>query len=159
MTTTDERRPGEAKADWEARIALRSDEASRVSTPDLPPPSGLRPEPGVGHVRLSWQPVGGAVGYLAHRGPEGARAASLQPVDHQGGDVLSVPDLWYVDTTGDLGTALHVRRRLRARGHRHRSSRRLRDGGVAAGGRGHPWSSCTSTPGPTADRCTARGSR
>ncbi|MGZ4616811.1 MAG: hypothetical protein ACXV4A_14775 [Actinomycetes bacterium] len=158
MTTTDERRPGEAKADWEARIALRSDEASRVSTPDLPPPSGLRAEPGVGHVRLSWQPVGGAVGYLAHRGPEGARAASLQPVDHQGGDVLSVPDPG-TSTRPAISAPLHVRRRLRARGHRHRSSRRLRDGGVAAGGRGHPWSSCTSTPGPTADRCTARGSR
>lgn len=105
MTTTDERRPGEARADWQARIARRSDEASRASTPDLPPPAGLRAEPGAGHVTLRWEPVEGAVGYLVHRAPaaDGTARGQLEPVDHQGGDVLAVPDPRYVDTTGEPG--------------------------------------------------------
>jgi xylan 1,4-beta-xylosidase len=106
LTSTDERRAGEARVDWETRIARRSDEAGRAGTPDLPPPSGLRAEPGVGHVRLSWTPVEGAIGYLVHRAPVDAPGAAdrpLEPVDHQGGDVLSVPDPWYVDTTGEVG--------------------------------------------------------
>ena len=28
----------------------------------------------------------------------------MEPVDHLGGDVLSVPDTWYVDTSGEPGT-------------------------------------------------------
>ncbi|MEU2614245.1 xylan 1,4-beta-xylosidase [Micromonospora sp. NPDC007271] len=72
--------------------------------PDLPPPAGLRAEPGVGHVRLSWSPVDGAVGYLVHRAPA-AGGSGFAPVDHLGGDVLAVPDPWYVDTTGDPGRA------------------------------------------------------
>ena len=61
--------PAAARDDWEARIARRSDEAARETTPDLPPPTGLRADPGVGHVRLSWEPVEGAIGYLVHRAP------------------------------------------------------------------------------------------
>ncbi len=100
--------PAAARDDWEARIALRSDEAVRETTPDLPPPAELRADPGSGQVRLSWQPVDGAIGYLVHRAPAGADGTSdgdLEPVDHQGGDVLSVPDTWYVDTTGVPGRA------------------------------------------------------
>jgi xylan 1,4-beta-xylosidase len=99
---------GAARDDWEARIALRSDEAARETTPDLAPPAGLRVEPGAGLVRLSWEPVEGAIGYLVHRAPaaaDGTPEGDLEPVDHQGGDVLSVPDLWYVDTTGEPGRA------------------------------------------------------
>ncbi|MCW3814031.1 xylan 1,4-beta-xylosidase [Micromonospora sp. DR5-3] len=95
--------PGnDARSDWAARISRRSDESRRPGTPDLPPPAGLRAEPGVGHVRLSWQPVDGAVGYLVHRAPAGD-ASAFAPVDHLGGDVLAVPDPWYVDTTGEPG--------------------------------------------------------
>jgi xylan 1,4-beta-xylosidase len=95
VTTTD---------DWAARIARRSDQTSRGTAPDLPPPGGLRATSGIGHVRLSWEPVDGAVGYLVHRAPAtsgGIAAGPLDPVDHQGGDVLAVPDTWYVDTTGE----------------------------------------------------------
>lgn len=70
--------------------------------PALEPPAGLRAEPGVGHVRLSWHPVPGAIGYLVHRA-ENQPDAKPEPVDHLGGDVLSVPDTWYVDTTGTPG--------------------------------------------------------
>jgi xylan 1,4-beta-xylosidase len=109
VPTTDQRHepePAAARDDWEARIARRSDEAARETTPDLPPPAGLRAEPGTGQVRLSWEPVDGAIGYHVHRAPaaaDGTAVGDLEPVDHQGGDVLAVPDTWYVDTTGDVG--------------------------------------------------------
>ncbi|SCF15194.1 xylan 1,4-beta-xylosidase [Micromonospora viridifaciens] len=92
----------DARSDWEARISRRSDESGRRDAPDLAPPAGLRAESGVGHVRLSWQPVDGAVGYLVHRRPV-EDGAAFTPVDHLGGDVLAVPDSWYVDTTGEPG--------------------------------------------------------
>ncbi|WP_077937570.1 MULTISPECIES: xylan 1,4-beta-xylosidase [unclassified Micromonospora] len=96
----------DARGDWTRRIALRSDERGAAGgTPDLPPPAGLAAVAGVGHVRLSWSPVPDAVGYLVHRAPlrDGRPAGPFAPVDHQGGDVLAVPDTWYVDTTGEPG--------------------------------------------------------
>ena len=63
-----------------------------------------RATPGRGHVTLRWEPVAGAVGYLVHRAPAGAARDDLTPVDHLGGDVLAVPETWYVDTTGEPGT-------------------------------------------------------
>ena len=56
-------------------------------------------------MTLRWEPVDGAIGYLVHRAPAGSPRDELTPVDHRGGDVLSVPDTWYVDTTGEPGTA------------------------------------------------------
>ncbi|OKI56204.1 GH39 family glycosyl hydrolase [Micromonospora sp. CB01531] len=105
MTNASGTRPSDARTDWEARIARRSDEGGTAALPDLPPPAGLTATPGHGHVRLSWQPVDGAVGYLVHRAPlDGDRVSGpFTPVDHLGGDVLSVPDTWYVDTTGTPG--------------------------------------------------------
>jgi xylan 1,4-beta-xylosidase len=90
-----------ARSDWEQRIGVRTNIAG-VPLPELEPPTGLRASPGVGHVRLSWDPVDSAVGYLVHRaGDDGA----FRPVDHLGGDVLSGPDTWYVDTTGTPGVS------------------------------------------------------
>ncbi|WP_328852833.1 xylan 1,4-beta-xylosidase [Micromonospora globbae] len=106
MTSTSDHHPADARTDWEARIALRSDEDGTTDgTPVLAPPDGLTAVPGVGHVHLSWAPVPGAVGYLVHRAPvrDGAVDGELVPVDHLGGDVLAVPDTWYVDTTGEPG--------------------------------------------------------
>ncbi|MEV6369937.1 xylan 1,4-beta-xylosidase [Micromonospora musae] len=106
MTSTSDHPPADARSDWEARIALRSDETGTTDgTPVLAPPPGLTALAGVGHVRLAWSPVPGAVGYLVHRAPvvDGVVSGELTPVDHLGGDVLSVPDTWYVDTTGELG--------------------------------------------------------
>jgi xylan 1,4-beta-xylosidase len=95
-------RQPDARTDWEARISRRSDRGSRRTVPPvLPPPDGLVASPGVGQVALRWHPVEGAVGYLVHRA-EVADGPFL-PVDHLGGDVLSVPDTWYVDTTGEPG--------------------------------------------------------
>jgi xylan 1,4-beta-xylosidase len=101
-----ENHPGsDARTDWESRIALRtkeqaSDRAVGAPLPDLPAPAGLTATPGVGHVTLRWRPVEGAIGYLVHRAEPGGVPA---PVDHLGGDVLAVPDTWYVDTTGEQG--------------------------------------------------------
>ncbi|MER7442620.1 GH39 family glycosyl hydrolase [Micromonospora avicenniae] len=106
MTSTSDHQPADARSDWEARIALRSDETGTTDgTPVLSPPDGLTALAGVGHVRLSWSPVPGAVGYLVHRAAvrDGVVVGELTPVDHLGGDVLSVPDTWYVDTTGEPG--------------------------------------------------------
>lgn len=90
-----------AREDWEQRIATRSDEREVAPIPELPPPAGLTAIEGQGHVTLHWQPVDGAVGYLVLRSEADKE---LQPVDHHGGDVLAIPDTWYVDTTGEPGT-------------------------------------------------------
>ncbi|MEH0934078.1 GH39 family glycosyl hydrolase [Micromonospora psammae] len=106
MTSTSDHQPADARSDWEARIALRSDEEGTTSgIPQLAPPGDLTATAGVGHVRLSWSPVPGAVGYLVHRAPlrDGVPTGEPTPIDHLGGDVLSVPDTWYVDTTGEPG--------------------------------------------------------
>ncbi|TCC49637.1 xylan 1,4-beta-xylosidase [Kribbella capetownensis] len=94
-----------ARENWEQRIASRSDERETVPMPQLPPPAGLTVVEGLGHVTLRWEPVEGAIGYLVHRAPAGSPRAGLAPVDHLGGDVLSVPETWYVDTTGEPGIA------------------------------------------------------
>ena len=60
----------DAKADWDARIAVRSDEEREFAFPDLDPPKEVTAVGGVGQVTIDWSPVDGAVGYLilrAHR--------------------------------------------------------------------------------------------
>ncbi len=94
-----------AREDWERRISTRSDQRETAPVPDLPPPTALTLTPGAGHVTLRWDHVEGAVGYLVHRAPAGSANEELTPLDHLGGDVLSVPDNWYADTTGEPGTA------------------------------------------------------
>ncbi|MFC7546698.1 xylan 1,4-beta-xylosidase [Plantactinospora sp. GCM10030261] len=105
MTNASGSRPVDARTDWETRISRRSDQSAMAPLPDLPAPDGLTATPGAGHVRLTWRPVEGAVGYLVHRAPLRGDEVSgpYAPVDHLGGDVLSVPDTWYVDTTGAPG--------------------------------------------------------
>ena len=68
---------------------------------DIPPPSTLITDAGVGQVTLRWDPVPGAVGYLVHRAD--SADGQFVPVDHHGGDVLAVPGPPYVDTTGEPG--------------------------------------------------------
>ncbi|MEV8375552.1 xylan 1,4-beta-xylosidase [Kribbella sp. NPDC056861] len=90
-----------AKADWDERIALRSDETRAVELPDLDPPTSVTAVGGVGQVTVDWSPVAGAVGYVILRGLDDS---SLEPVDHHSGDILSVPAPPYVDTTCTAGT-------------------------------------------------------
>jgi xylan 1,4-beta-xylosidase len=91
-----------ARQDWESRIGVRGRTTTRSAPPVLPPPDGLTAEPGRGHVTLRWKPVPGAAGYLVHRSEH--ENGPFEPVDHGGGDVFSVPDTSYVDTTGEPGT-------------------------------------------------------
>jgi xylan 1,4-beta-xylosidase len=91
-----------AKADWDERIARRSDESRELELPDLDPPASVTAVGGVGQVTVDWSPVPGAVGYVILRGLDDS---SLEPVDHHSGDILSVPSPPYVDTTCTPGTA------------------------------------------------------
>ena len=90
---------GQARADWTERVGRRTGEAGGEAgaLPKLPPPSGLRAQPGVGQVTLDWEYVEGAVGYLVHRAVSGD--GPFEPLDHLGRDVLAVPHPPYADTT------------------------------------------------------------
>ena len=91
----------DAKADWDARISIRSDEQRDFDFPDLDPPKEVRAVGGVGQVTIDWSPVEGAVGYLILRATEDG---PLEPVDHHSGDILAVAAPPYVDTTCIPGT-------------------------------------------------------
>jgi xylan 1,4-beta-xylosidase len=85
-----------AREDWERRIYRRlTDTAEADPSLALPAPSGLRTRPGVGHVRLDWEPVFGAAGYLVERtGPDGDPAI----LQHGGSDVPAVARPPFADT-------------------------------------------------------------
>ena len=68
-----------AKADWDERIALRSDETRAVQLPDLDPPASVTAVGGVGQVTVDWTPVPGAVGYVILRGPDDCLARAGRP--------------------------------------------------------------------------------
>ncbi len=99
----------QAAEDWHARIGRPS--GDRDGAPPAPlrgspgpgrqtrpaAPGRVRAEGGTGHVRLDWEPVEGALGYLVHRA--GSPDGPFEPVDHGGGDVLAVPAPPYADTT------------------------------------------------------------
>ncbi len=56
-----------ARADWEARIGLRSDAEAGLELPPLAAPTSLRASAGRGQVTLDWEPVEGAAGYVVER--------------------------------------------------------------------------------------------
>jgi xylan 1,4-beta-xylosidase len=87
----------EAREDWEHRIHQRLTGTTGVDgTTELPAPTGVRAAGAVGHVRLAWDPVPGAAGYLIERGagPDGTAAV----LDHGGSDVPAVPVTAFADT-------------------------------------------------------------
>jgi xylan 1,4-beta-xylosidase len=96
-----------ARQDWERRIYRRLTDTSATSEEfALPAPSQVQAVPAVGHVRLSWQPVSGAAGYLVERtGPDGERRL----VQHGGSDVPAVPGTAFADT-GLVDGAVYVYR-------------------------------------------------
>jgi xylan 1,4-beta-xylosidase len=89
-------RPGDgARADWEQRIYQRAGSDGSVAGPDLPAPAWLTAEPGVGHVRLTWDPVPDAAGYVIERsGPDDAP----EILRHGGSDVPAVVGPPFADT-------------------------------------------------------------
>jgi xylan 1,4-beta-xylosidase len=90
-----------ARADWEDRIGVRSGQA-QGTTVELAAPTGVQATAGRAQVTLTWDEVPGAAGYLVHRAAQ--QAGPFEPVDHKGGDLLSVPDTCYADTTLEAGT-------------------------------------------------------
>jgi xylan 1,4-beta-xylosidase len=85
-----------ARQDFEQRIYRRLEDADgSTAAPDLPAPARLAAEPGAGHVRLSWDPVPGAAGYVIERtGPDGAPKI----LRHGGSDVAAVVGPPFADT-------------------------------------------------------------
>ncbi len=99
MTTTStnhESLEQQARADWERRIYRRlTDTTAADESLALPAPGRLRATGDIGHVRLDWDHVEGAAGYLIERvGPDG-EARLLQ---HGGSDVPAVPSSPFADT-------------------------------------------------------------
>lgn len=101
MTGTD------ARADWERRIYRRSTDTSSADPAlALPAPAALRAVPGTGHVRLDWDLVDGAAGYLVERtGPDGEPAL----VQHGGADVAAVAAPPFADTGLPAGVTFGYR--------------------------------------------------
>ena len=95
-----------ARADFEERIYRRSTDTSAADPVlALPAPAWATATPACGHVRLDWEPVDGAAGYLIERrDPDG----TTRLVQHAGIDVPAVPHGPIADT------AVARRRRLRA---------------------------------------------
>jgi xylan 1,4-beta-xylosidase len=90
----------DARADWEQRIYQRRTEDADP-TPTLPAPTGVRAEPAVGYVRLSWDAVPGAAGYLIERDDV--------LVGHGGSDVAAVAGSPFADTGLPDGVDYHYR--------------------------------------------------
>ena len=120
-----------------------------------PRPAGARRAQGharvAGHVTLRWEPVRRRS--RLPRAPRARRLAATRspPVDHLGGDVLAVPETWYVDTTGAPGTAYDY---AVASVPTVTECGEVGDVVTAASltehGAGAPRSRCRSTPAPTA---------
>ena len=91
----------EARADWEARVGLRSDAEAPIQLPGLAAPPGLRIEEGRGQVTLTWHSVDGAAGYLVERAsaPDGPFEAIVvgEPI------VRPIPDPVLTDASGEPG--------------------------------------------------------
>ncbi len=86
----------QAREDWERRIDRRLTDTSASSAEfALPAPSAVQAIAAVGHVRLSWDDVKGAAGYLIERTDPGG---DRQLVKHGGSDVPAVPGTAFADT-------------------------------------------------------------
>jgi xylan 1,4-beta-xylosidase len=101
LTDAVKKESGEARADWQARVGLRSEADAPIQLPQLPAPSGLQIEEGRGQLTLSWDPVDGAAGYLVERaltadGPFQTIVVG-EPV------VRPIPDRVLTDTSGEPG--------------------------------------------------------
>ncbi len=96
-----------ARADWEARIGLRSDAEAGLEVPRLPAPMDLRATGGRGQVTLDWQPVDGAAGYLIERATSADGPWDLLVIGEP--EVRPVPHPPFTDTSGEPGREAHYR--------------------------------------------------
>jgi xylan 1,4-beta-xylosidase len=85
-----------ARADWERRIYRRlTDTESADRSLALPAPQHVLATAGAGHIRLDWDPVEAAAGYLIERTDADGNVQLLQ---HGGSDVPAVPSSPFGDT-------------------------------------------------------------
>ena len=96
-----------ARADWEARIGLRSDAESGLELPLLQAPANLRASGGRGQVTLMWEPVEGAAGYVIERAPGSDGPWELLTIGEP--EVRPVPHPPFTDTSGVPGQEAHYR--------------------------------------------------
>jgi xylan 1,4-beta-xylosidase len=97
----------DARTDWERRIYRRLTETTEADpASELPAPSRLATSSGNGFVRLEWDPVRGAAGYVLERGRDGDEPAI---VAHGGSDVPAVVDTTYADTGVEDGATYRYR--------------------------------------------------
>ncbi|HLK00835.1 MAG TPA: hypothetical protein VKU39_13120, partial [Streptosporangiaceae bacterium] len=106
--------PDHARADWERRVYRRLADPSghdadgrdadgpngpnadgRDEIPVLPAPEHVTAESGTGHIRLSWDAVPGAAGYVIERTPANGEPKILR---HGGSDVPAVAAPPFADT-------------------------------------------------------------
>jgi xylan 1,4-beta-xylosidase len=87
----------DARQDWERRIYRRLTETTSADPVSrLPAPAGLATTPCRGFVRLSWNAVPGAAGYLVERSSDDDGEPTI--VDHGGSDVPAVVGTEFADT-------------------------------------------------------------
>ena len=96
-----------ARADWEARIGLRSDAEAGLELPVLEAPANLRASVGRGQVTLDWDPVDGAAGYVIERATEAEGPWELLEIGEP--EVRPVPHPPYTDTAGESGVSAWYR--------------------------------------------------
>ena len=96
-----------ARADWDARIGLRSDAEAGLEQPSLPAPAALRASAGRGQVTLAWEPVDGAAGYVIERAPSADGPWELLEIGEP--EVRPVPHPPFTDTSGVPGHEAHYR--------------------------------------------------
>jgi xylan 1,4-beta-xylosidase len=103
MTRTDR----SARADWEARIGMRSDAEGGLELPSLAAPTELRAAAGRGQVTLDWKRVDGAAGYVIERARTADGPWELLQIGEP--EVRPVPHPPYSDTAGTPGRTAHYR--------------------------------------------------
>jgi xylan 1,4-beta-xylosidase len=100
----------DARTDWERRIYRRLTETTEADpASELPAPSGLSAVAANGFVRLEWQPVPGAAGYVVERGRADDPDDEPSIVSHGGSDVPAVVEVAFADTGVEDGVGYRYR--------------------------------------------------
>ena len=103
MTDTEQ----SARADWEARIGLRSDAEAGLELPRLAAATNLHATSGRGQVTLDWEPVRGAAGYVIERAESADGPWDMLEIGEP--EVRPVPHPPFTDTTGVPGREAYYR--------------------------------------------------
>ena len=99
----------DARADWEARIGVRSDAEAGLDLPRLDAPQGLTARSGRGQVTLDWDRVEGAAGYVIERRPAGEDGGDWELLEIGEPEVRPVPHPPFTDTSGPVGESVCYR--------------------------------------------------